>query len=62
MGYTSRFLTLTKGNGVINRIFHDYGKFEGEMEGRRNGALISMEQGKQLHLRYSIYRQEVKCL
>ena len=46
MGYTSRFLTLTKGNGIINRIFHDYGKFEGEMEGRRNGALISMEQGK----------------
>ena len=46
MGYTSRFLTLTKGNGVINKIFHSYGKFEGEMEGRRNGALISMEQGK----------------
>ncbi len=46
MGYTSRFLTLTKGNGVINRIFHSYGKFEGDMEGRRNGALISMEQGK----------------
>lgn len=46
MGYTSRFLTLTKGNGVINRIFHSYGAFEGEMEGRRNGALISMEQGK----------------
>ena len=46
MGYTSRFLTLTKGNGVINRIFHSYGNFEGEMEGRRNGALISMEQGK----------------
>ena len=46
MGYTSRFLTLTKGNGVINRIFHYYGAFEGEMEGRRNGALIAMEQGK----------------
>ena len=46
MGYTSRFLTLTKGNGVINRIFHAYGSFEGDMEGRRNGALISMEQGK----------------
>ena len=46
MGYTSRFLTLTKGEGVINRIFHDYGTFEGEMEGRRNGALIAMEQGK----------------
>ena len=46
MCYTSRFLTLTKGNGVINRIFHSYGKYEGEMEGRRNGALISMETGK----------------
>ena len=46
MGYTSRFLTLTKGNGVINRIFHSHGKYEGEMEGRRNGALISMETGK----------------
>ena len=46
MGYTSRFLTLTKGNGVINRIFYGYGPFEGDMEGRRNGALISMEKGK----------------
>ena len=46
MGYTSRFLTLTKGTGVINRIFHSYGDYSGEMEGRRNGALISMETGK----------------
>ena len=46
MGYTSRFLTLTKGTGVINRIFHSYGKYTGDMEGRRNGALISIENGK----------------
>ena len=46
MGYTSRFLTLTKGTGVINRIFHAYGEYTGDMEGRRNGALISMESGK----------------
>jgi len=46
MGYTSRFLTLTKGTGVINRIFHGFGKFEGEMDGRKNGALISMSNGK----------------
>ncbi|MDA9177665.1 translational GTPase TypA [Candidatus Pelagibacter sp.] len=46
MGYTSRFLTLTKGTGVINRIFHSFGKFEGEMDGRKNGALISMSNGK----------------
>ena len=46
MGYTSRFLTLTKGNGVINRIFHSFGKYAGDLEGRRNGALISMASGK----------------
>ena len=46
MGYTSRFLTLTKGTGVINRIFYSYGEYTGDMEGRRNGALISMEKGK----------------
>ena len=46
MGFTSRFLTLTKGTGVINRIFHSFEKYTGDMEGRRNGALISMEDGK----------------
>ena len=46
MGYTSQFLTLTKGTGVINRIFHSYGDYTGDMEGRRNGALISIENGK----------------
>ncbi len=46
MGYTSRFLTLTKGTGVINRTFHSFGDYTGDMEGRRNGALISMETGK----------------
>ena len=45
MGYTSRFLTLTKGTGVINRVFHSYGKYKGEMGSRRNGALISTETG-----------------
>ena len=63
MGYTSRFLTLTKGTGVINRIFHEYGEYSGEMESRRNGALISMEiLVKLLLLQYLIYKQEVKCL
>ena len=42
MGYTSRFLTLTEGTGVINK-FSSYGNYTGDMEGRRNGALISME-------------------
>ncbi len=58
MGYTSRFLTLTKGTGVINRIFHSYGKFEGDMKGRRNGALISMEQGKAVA--FAIYNLQAR--
>ncbi len=58
MGYNSRFLTLTKGTGVINRIFHSYGKFEGDMEGRRNGALISMEQGKAVA--FAIYNLQAR--
>jgi len=58
MGYTNIFLTLTKGNGVINRIFHSYGKFEGEMEVRRNGALISMEKGKAVA--FAIYNLQAR--
>ena len=46
MGYTSRFLTLTKGTGVINRTFHSFGEYAGDLDGRRNGALVSMENGK----------------
>ena len=45
MGFTSKFLTLMKGTGVINK-FYSYGEYTGDMEGRRNGALISMENGK----------------
>ena len=46
IGYQNKFLTDTKGTGVINRLFHSYGEYTGDMEGRRNGALISMENGK----------------
>ena len=46
MGYTSKFLTTTKGTGVINRIFYSFDKFEGKIDSRKNGALISMENGK----------------
>ena len=53
MGYTSRFLTLTKGTGVINRTFHSFGEHQGDLESRRNGALVSMESGKAVA--YAIY-------
>ncbi len=45
IGYQSKFLTDTRGTGVINRVFHSYGEYKGEMESRRNGALIATETG-----------------
>ena len=45
IGYQSKFLTDTKGTGVLNRVFSSYEPFRGEINGRRNGALISTETG-----------------
>lgn len=45
IGYQSEFLTDTRGTGVMNRLFHDYAPYRGKIEGRRNGVLISMENG-----------------
>ncbi len=45
IGYQSRFLTQTRGTGVLNRVFHEYAPYKGSIEGRRNGALISTESG-----------------
>jgi len=45
IGYQSRFMTQTRGTGVMNRTFHSYGPFKSGIRGRVNGALISMETG-----------------
>ena len=45
IGYQSRFLTQTRGTGVLNRVFDSYAPFKGPIEGRRNGALISTDSG-----------------
>ncbi len=45
IGYQSRFLTQTRGTGVINRLFHSYAPYKGDIEQRRKGALISNAQG-----------------
>jgi GTP-binding protein len=45
IGYQSQFLTDTRGTGMINRLFHDYAPYKGDIEGRRNGALISTDTG-----------------
>lgn len=46
IGYQSEFLTDTRGTGVMNRLFYGYVPYKGEIEGRRNGALISIGQGE----------------
>ena len=45
IGYQSRFLTETRGTGVVNRLFDSYGPFKGEISTRRNGALIATQTG-----------------
>ncbi|GAA8114319.1 translational GTPase TypA [Helicobacter pylori] len=46
IGYRSEFLTDTKGEGVMNHSFLEFRPFSGSVESRKNGALISMENGK----------------
>jgi GTP-binding protein len=54
IGYQSKFLTDTRGTGVINRVFHSYKPFKGEISERRAGALISTGDGKAIA--YAIWK------
>ncbi|HTR15656.1 MAG TPA: translational GTPase TypA [Acetobacteraceae bacterium] len=49
IGYHSEFLTDTRGTGIMNRLFAGYGPWAGPIEGRRNGSLISSENGEAVH-------------
>ena len=46
IGYTSEFLTDTRGTGIMHHVFHAYGPYVGALPGRSNGVLISMENGE----------------
>ena len=46
IGFQGEFLTLTRGTGIASHVFDDYGALAGEMGERRNGALVSAEQGE----------------
>ena len=45
IGFQGEFLTLTRGTGMASHIFDDYGPMAGDMAERRNGVLISQENG-----------------
>ena len=49
IGYHGEFLTDTRGSGVMNRLFLGYFPWKGPIEGRRNGSLISSENGEAVH-------------
>lgn len=44
LGFKSEFMTLTKGLGIMNYVFAEYGPFVGEMRNRKNGVLIVKDQ------------------
>jgi GTP-binding protein len=46
IGYQGELLTDTRGTAIMNRLFHAYQPFKGELPGRRNGVLISNEAGE----------------
>jgi GTP-binding protein len=45
IGYHGEFMTDTRGTGVMNRMFHGYAPYRGAVEGRRNGVLVSTNEG-----------------
>jgi GTP-binding protein len=46
IGYQSELMTDTRGTAIMNRLFHAYQPFKGEIAGRRNGVLIANEAGE----------------
>jgi len=53
LGYRSNFITNTKGEGIMVRSFDSYGPYAGELQSRKNGVLVSMEDGKTMA--YSLF-------
>lgn len=56
IGYRSSFITNTKGEGIMVRSFEDYKPYVGPIARRKNGVLVSMENGKALG--YSLWNLE----
>jgi GTP-binding protein len=46
IGFSNEFMNLTRGTGLISNIFDGYELYKGEIAGRKNGVLISMDEGE----------------
>ncbi len=56
IGYQGELLTDTKGTAIMNRLFHEYAPYKGDIVGRRNGVLISNDQGESVA--YAMWKLE----
>ena len=56
IGYHGQFMTDTRGSGVLNRIFHGWVPHKGPIQGRRQGVMISMENG--VSVSYALWKLE----
>ena len=56
IGYRGEFLTDTKGNGIINTVFDDYGPYKGDIQYRKQGSLIAFEAGEAIT--YGLYNAQ----
>ena len=46
IGFQTEFLNITRGNGLMSHVFDEYGPLKPEMPERRNGVLVSAEEGE----------------
>ena len=46
IGFQGEFLNLTRGTGLMSHVFDGYEPFKGDIQGRKNGVLISMDEGE----------------
>ena len=46
IGYRGEFMTDTKGNGILNTMFEEYGPYKGDIAYRKQGSLIAFESGE----------------
>ena len=46
IGFQGEFMNLTRGTGLMSHVFDDYAPLKGDLPGRRNGVLVSAEQGE----------------
>jgi GTP-binding protein len=46
IGFSNEFMNLTRGTGLISNIFDGYEPYKGDINGRKNGVLISMDDGE----------------